>query len=316
MDSIKLTGISAEGIHGVLDFEHEKPQPFVVDAELFLDVSKAGRSDDLADTVDYGQIASRIVSVIEGEHVDLIETLAERIASSILQTAAIKRVKLTVHKPQAPIRVPFDDVSVSIERSRIADAGGGLGSGLDGGLDAADNAGADSHHVVIAMGGNIGDPVRAMRSALVAIDAVPGNQIIGISPLFKTHAWGMEDGTPDFFNAVVEITTTLTPQTLLNTLQLVEAAHGRSREVHWGSRPLDLDIIDFDGIVSFDPALTLPHPRAWQRAFVLAPLLALEPEYSLPGEHGGSVRTLLDSCPDKDSVQRVSDDWILGTERD
>jgi dihydroneopterin aldolase/2-amino-4-hydroxy-6-hydroxymethyldihydropteridine diphosphokinase len=305
MDSIKLTGICAQGKHGVLDFEHEESQPFVVDAELFLDLGRAGQSDDLADTVDYGQIASRIVSVIEGEHVDLIETLAAKIASSILQTAAVHTVKVTVHKPQAPIRVPFDDVSVTIERSRVS----------QGGSSPQPDAGEKPkpRRAVIAMGGNIGDPVHSMRSALVAIDGIPGNQIIGISPLYQTRAWGMEDGTPDFFNAVVEITTTLSPEALLDALHLIEAAHGRSREVHWGSRPLDLDIIDFDGMVRLDPQLTLPHPRAWQRAFVLAPLHDLEPDYSLPGDHGGDIGKLLAACPDRDSARRVSDDWILGT---
>ncbi|MCI1935439.1 MAG: 2-amino-4-hydroxy-6-hydroxymethyldihydropteridine diphosphokinase [Bifidobacteriaceae bacterium] len=303
MDSITLRGVSAQGTHGVLDFEHTQPQTFSVDATLFVDLSKAGASDDLADTVDYGQIAARIVRAIEGEHLDLIEALAARIADSILQTSAIRRVRVTVHKPEAPIKVPFSDVEVSIERSRVTEENT---EGPE--LPQAPT----THRVIVAMGGNLNDPATAMRSAVVAMDGIPGNQIMGISPLYRTTPWGMEEGTPDFLNAVVELSTTMEPMDLLKALQMIEAAHGRSREVHWGSRPLDLDIIDFDGAVTNNPVLTLPHPRAWQRAFVLAPMLDLDPNAVLPGEHGGKVASLLEGCPDKDAVERISDDWILG----
>ena len=114
MDQIRLTGVRAVGKHGVLDFEHERAQTFVVDATLFLDLAPAGHSDDLRDTVDYGAIAKGIVAIIEGEHVDLIEKLADRIASMILEYPAVAQTQVTVHKPSAPIVVPFDDVSVTV----------------------------------------------------------------------------------------------------------------------------------------------------------------------------------------------------------
>ena len=106
MDQIRLTGIRATGKHGVLDFEHERAQTFVVDATLFLDLAAAGSSDDLNDTVDYGAIAKGIVAIIEGEHVDLIEKLANRIVGMILGFPAVCRTQVTVHKPNAPITVP------------------------------------------------------------------------------------------------------------------------------------------------------------------------------------------------------------------
>ena len=99
MDQIRLTGIRATGKHGVLDFEHERAQTFVVDATLFLDLAAAGRSDDLNDTVDYGAVAKGIVAIIEGEHVDLIEKLANRIVGMILGFPAVCRTQVTVHKP-------------------------------------------------------------------------------------------------------------------------------------------------------------------------------------------------------------------------
>ncbi|RSX48989.1 2-amino-4-hydroxy-6-hydroxymethyldihydropteridine diphosphokinase [Bifidobacterium callimiconis] len=321
MDSIRLTGIRAEATHGVLDFEHVEPQPFIVDATMFLDLSEAGRTDDLTATVDYGQIAQRIVNVIEGEHVDLIERLAAKIADSILLSHRIRRVIVTVHKPNAPITVPFDDVSVTIERA--SDGGdepseasltAASSTAVPHASDTSDREPATPkvHSAVIAMGGNLGDVEQTLRAAVVAIDGIPGNQLTGISPLYRTAAWGMEPGTPDFLNAVIQVSTTLDKETLLSSLQTIESAHGRSHEVHWGSRPLDLDIVDYDGEISADPHLTLPHPRAWQRAFVLAPWADLDPEARLTGAHGGRIADLLEQTPDHDAVHKVSDGWILG----
>ena len=122
----------------------------------------------------------------------------------------------------------------------------------------------------------------------------------------------MADGTPEFLNAVVELETTMGSHELLAALQSIEANHGRIRENHWDSRPLDLDIIDFDGITSADPDLALPHPRAWQRAFVLAPWAALNPNAKLAGAHEGPVADLLAAAPDRNAVQLESEDWMLG----
>ena len=121
----------------------------------------------------------------------------------------------------------------------------------------------------------------------------------------------MPDGTPDFYNAVVSVTTKLSAMELLRGLQRIEAEHGRVRTDHWTSRTLDLDIIDFDGQSSDDPDLTLPHPRAWQRAFVLGPWLALEPDAELPGEHAGSVAQLLHESTDRDHIDEIADDWMV-----
>ncbi len=323
MDCITLTGVQAMGTHGVLDSEHAEPQSFVVDAVMYLDLSDATRSDDLTDTVSYAQIADRIVSIIEGEHVDLIERLAQKIADAVLLSYRIRRVIITVHKPHAPIEVSFNDVSVTIEREQ-KDALHAASYGTQQNSEyqhssqysqpRQDNLAPEvkTHTAIIAMGGNTGDVPQTLRSAVVAIDAIPGNQITGISPLYRTTAWGMDAGTPDFNNAIVEVSTTLDAKTLLGSLQMIEAAHGRTREIHWGSRPLDLDIVDFDGEVSADPDLTLPHPRAWQRAFVLAPWLDIESQAVLQGVHGGNVVDLVRFAPDRAHVERISDDWILG----
>jgi dihydroneopterin aldolase len=117
-DRITIRGIRGIGNHGVFEHERTDGQPFVVDVVLTLDTSRAGRTDDLAQTVDYGAVATDVHALIVGEPVDLIETLAERIAESCLRWDAVDQVEVTVHKPQAPIEVPFDDVEVSIVRRR------------------------------------------------------------------------------------------------------------------------------------------------------------------------------------------------------
>lgn len=117
-DEIALTGLRAFGRHGVFDFERERGQDFVVDLRLMLSTAPAARSDDVADTVHYGELAERVVAIVGGEPVNLIETLAERIADDVLADERVRMVAVTVHKPQAPIEAAFDDVAVTIRRAR------------------------------------------------------------------------------------------------------------------------------------------------------------------------------------------------------
>ncbi|MFC7219562.1 dihydroneopterin aldolase [Streptomyces polyrhachis] len=118
MDKVALHGLRARGHHGVFAHEREEGQTFVVDVELSLDSRPAAAGDDLARTVHYGVVAEEVVAVVEGEPVDLIETLAERIAAQCLKHGAVHEVTVVVHKPDAPITVPFDDVTITITRGR------------------------------------------------------------------------------------------------------------------------------------------------------------------------------------------------------
>jgi dihydroneopterin aldolase len=117
-DRITLTGLRAFGYHGVFDFERREGQEFVVDAVLELDLRPAAASDDVADTVHYGELATALAGIVTGEPVNLLETLAERLATACLADLRVGRVTITVHKPQAPIPLTFADVSVTVERSR------------------------------------------------------------------------------------------------------------------------------------------------------------------------------------------------------
>lgn len=121
-DQIRIRGIRGTGHHGVFDHERADGQEFSVDVSLDVRTAAAAGSDDLADTVDYGQVATAVHAVVVGEPVDLIETLAERIATACLAFPGVERVAVTVHKPHAPIEVPFDDVELHIVRERRDDA--------------------------------------------------------------------------------------------------------------------------------------------------------------------------------------------------
>jgi 7,8-dihydroneopterin aldolase/epimerase/oxygenase len=118
LDRVALRGLRGYGRHGVLPSERANGQPFLVDVELGLDTRRAAKSDDLTDTVDYAGLADRVVALVEGEPVNLIETLAERIAALCLEPPGVEQVQVTVHKPEAPVTVAFEDVSVTIMRSR------------------------------------------------------------------------------------------------------------------------------------------------------------------------------------------------------
>jgi dihydroneopterin aldolase len=117
-DRITLTGLRARGRHGVYDFERAQGQDFVVDVVLELDLSQAAGSDQVADTVHYGELVERLVSVVDGEPVNLIETLAQRLADICLADPRVDAATVTVHKPQAPISHQFADVAVTLRRAR------------------------------------------------------------------------------------------------------------------------------------------------------------------------------------------------------
>ncbi|MFC9971418.1 dihydroneopterin aldolase [Spirillospora sp. NPDC127200] len=118
LDLIELRGLRARGRHGCLPAERERGQEFVVDVSLGLDTAPAAAGDDLSRTVDYGSLADRLVAAIEGEPVNLIETLADRLAKICLEDPTVAAVEVTVHKPAAPVPHPFTDVAVKIRRSR------------------------------------------------------------------------------------------------------------------------------------------------------------------------------------------------------
>lgn len=273
-DRILLTGVTARGFHGVLPEERVHGQDFVIDVELVVPLGVAAATDDVLGTVHYGELAQAIVAAVERDPVDLIETLAERVARLALADERVERVIVTVHKPQAPVGVPFGDVAVRIER-------------------AADRL-LPRHHVVIALGGNLGDPAATLDAAIAALGRLPGLTVTAASAPLETVAvtvTGPDPAKPRYVNRVVVGETTLEPLALIAALLAIEQVFGRERLEHWGDRTLDLDLIAYGSERIEEPGLVVPHPRAHEREFVLAPWLEVEPDAVLPGR--GAVRDLL-----------------------
>ncbi|MFE2477312.1 2-amino-4-hydroxy-6-hydroxymethyldihydropteridine diphosphokinase [Streptomyces sp. NPDC059389] len=159
-------------------------------------------------------------------------------------------------------------------------------------VDAADTTLSNPKWAVIALGANLGNRLETLQGAVDALGDTPGLRVKAVSPVYETEPWGVEPGSqPSYLNAVVALKTTLPPSSLLERGHAIEEAFDRVREERWGPRTIDVDIVSYADVVSDDPVLTLPHPRAHQRAFVLAPWNDVDPEAQIPGR--GPVAALL-----------------------
>ncbi|MFF8031788.1 MULTISPECIES: 2-amino-4-hydroxy-6-hydroxymethyldihydropteridine diphosphokinase [unclassified Streptomyces] len=160
-------------------------------------------------------------------------------------------------------------------------------------VDAADTTLHDPKRAVVSLGANLGNRLETLQGAVDALEDTPGIRVRAVSPVYETEPWGVEPGSqPSYFNAVVVLRTTLPPSSLLERAHAVEEAFHRIRDERWGPRTLDVDIVAYADLRSDDPRLTLPHPRAHERAFVLAPWHDVEPGAELPGR--GPVAGLLE----------------------
>ena len=350
---IALKGLGALANHGVYDFERDRNQRFSADIVMW--VETAGAADDIAATVSYADIADEAMAVLTGTAVDLIETLAETIASRVMSHEGVVGTEVTVHKPDAPIDHPFADVSVTVRAGQTDAMPLSLslkgiyeaedGSVLTGEIEAYGHAQAPSpaeqeqsgalptrrdvqaahaapvhdarrpehlrsRRVVLAIGGNLGDVPVTLMHTVEALSYMEGFQIDDVSPIMRTKpvlAPGQAP-QPDYWNAVVVGSAIATPDELFAQTSRIERELGRERHERWGARTVDIDIIQIEGLASSDPVLTLPHPRAKERAFVLAPWLLCEPDAVL--EAVGRVSDLLADTPDREGIIDAVDDWL------
>lgn len=151
---------------------------------------------------------------------------------------------------------------------------------------------------VLALGSNLGERNDTLSGAVADLVDRPEVRLVAVSPVVQTKAVGGPEGQPDFLNMVIIVETSLPPLELLRHCQAVENKHLRVREVRWGPRTLDVDIIAYGDVVSSDPALTLPHPRAAERAFVLYPWSLIEPAAMLDGQRVGELAVKATDFPD------------------
>lgn len=249
-DFILLEDLEIRAFHGVLPEEKRLGQKFLLTIRMEMDLRPAGVSDDLTKSVSYAEVARGVTEVFTQTTVDLIEAAAERVARYILVTwPVIGQVTVCVKKPWAPVGLPLGAPAVSIRRGW--------------------------HRAFVALGANLGERETTLRDALCRLETEE-TKVMAVSGFHETKPVGVVD-QPDFLNAVAALRTLRTPSELLADLQAVEQAHGRTREVRWGPRTLDLDLLMYDALITDSPELVLPHPRMMERRFVLEPLCEIAP---------------------------------------
>src|SRR5699024_10257193 len=204
-DRIELRGLRVRGNHGVFDFEKREGQDFVIDVTLHTSVSRAAATDDLNETIHYGDLAEEVAGIVEDNTFDLIETLAERIADHCLRLC--DHVEVVVHKPSAPIQRAFNDVRVGVERSRTA-------------TEAGPTATAEDYVNLVT---NLGDTRDSPDQAVEAPDRHPAITVEARSSLYRTAPWGGVEQN-DFLNLGLIVTTTLSATELLAVAQGIEVA--------------------------------------------------------------------------------------------
>ena len=256
MDRLNIRNLEIFAFHGVFEHEKRNGQLFVVSASLYTDLRAAGKSDDLAKTLDYGRICHAINAYMKGNQFNLIETVAERLAEMLLvEYPTVKKVWVEVKKPNAPIELDFEAVSVDIERRW--------------------------YRVYIGLGSNLGDRAAHLNFAVRELRKVRGCRVLKASSFINSMPYGnVEQG--DFLNACLSLDTLLSAYELLDCLLEIENKAGRIRDVRWGPRTLDLDILMYEGLVMKTDRLTLPHAEMHMRDFVLRPLCEIEPDLVHP----------------------------------
>ena len=256
MDKIHIKDLEIIGFHGAIPEEKVLGQKFVLSFELDVDLRQAGKNDDLTKTVHYGELAQKVEEEFTKTSYDLIEKAAEEICEFVLLNyPLVKKVKLLLKKPWAPTRKHVEYVAVEIERKW--------------------------NKVYIAAGSNLGDKEETLKEAIYKIDKRKDCVVTKVSNFYTTDPVGYED-QDQFVNCVFEIITLQTPSELMDTLLEVEKDFKRERIIRWGPRTLDLDIIFYNDIISYDEHILIPHPRAHERQFVMKPMCDINPYYVHP----------------------------------
>lgn len=265
-DKIKIKDLEVYARHGVFPEENKLGQKFLISAVLSVNTRKAGKTDDLASSVDYGGICRFIDSYMKTHTYKLLERAAEELARELLlRTAHLEKIALEIKKPWAPVGLPLKTVSVKIKRRW--------------------------HTVYIALGSNIGERKSYLDGAVRALNQLDDTEVIKVSSYYETAPYGMTEQA-DFLNACLMLRTLSEPQELLEALMEIEQAAGRERTVHWGPRTLDLDIIFYDDRILETENLCIPHMEMHKRQFVLEPLHEIAP-YKRHPVYGKTVREML-----------------------
>lgn len=251
MDEIIIENLRVYAYHGVYREENETGQNFYVNAVLYTDTRQAGREDKLELTTNYGKVCRFLHGFLRENTFRLLEAAAEAAAEAVLLAfPRIEKITLEIRKPEAPIKLEFESVSVKITRGW--------------------------HTVCLAAGSNMGDKRKYIEEGMDTLAKDEKCRMFIKSELVSTTAYGGVE-QDDFLNGAFAIRTLYTPQELLERLHEIERAAGRERSLRWGPRTLDLDILFYDDLVLDTQVLQIPHIDMQNRDFVLRPLSEIMP---------------------------------------
>lgn len=251
MDCIKIEQLEVFAYHGCNEEEKINGQKFYVDANLYSDVKTPGVSDCLEETVNYSKACKFISRFMTENRFNLIEAVAEQTTRALLKEfPKIRAVDFTINKPDAPIKLPFGNVAVCVQRKW--------------------------HKVYLSIGSNMGDREAYLNQAIDGLYDDDNCRVLSVSNFIETEPYGPVP-QDNYLNGCVEIETLYSPQELLKAVHGIEAEAERKREVHWGPRTLDIDIILYDDEIVQEQDLMIPHVEMHKRLFVLEPLNQIAP---------------------------------------
>lgn len=270
MDKIIIENLEIIAEHGVFKEEKFLGQKFIVSLEMKTDTREAGKTGNLNASTHYGFVSDDVEKLLTSQSFDLIETCAEKTAEMILtKYPLISEVKVVIKKPWAPIRKHFDFVAVEITRKW--------------------------HTAYLSLGTNMGDKKKNLLEAAEKIGNLENTKIIAQSTIIETEPFGYTEQDM-FLNSCLEIKTLFTPRELLKELLGIELQMGRVREIKWGPRIIDIDILFFDDEIIGEADLAVPHPWICERMFVLEPLSEIAPNFVHPLEKKtvGTLKRILE----------------------
>ncbi len=256
LDEIRIENLKVFAHHGVYEEENLRGQYFYVNTVLYTNTRPAGKADDLTQSTNYGEVCHFIHDYMQNNTFKLIETVAEGLAEEILlRFPLVQSLDMEVRKPDAPVGLPFESVSVKIHRGW--------------------------HRAYIALGSNMGDKEKYITGAIEKLSGDKEVRMGKVSGLLVTKPYGGVE-QDDFLNGVLQMDTLWSPGELLARLHEIEKEADRRREIHWGPRTLDLDILLYDDLVYEDEELIIPHVDMANRYFVLKPLSEIAPNLRHP----------------------------------
>lgn len=274
MEKITIKDLQVYAHHGVYEREMKNGQNFMISATIYADVKKAAANDELEETIDYGKVCHFMHACFTSHTFKLIEAAADKMSKEVLlRFPNIKKIVIEVKKPDAPIGLPFDYVSVTKE--------------------------AAWHRVYLSVGSNLGEKSQNIEDGIQALNGREDCKVLEVSSIFKSKPYGKLD-QDEFLNGAVMIDTILEPNDLLRVIKEIEEKAGKGHTVRWGPRTLDFDILFYDQLVLDSKELQIPHVDMENRDFVLVPLAELG-EYMRHPVTGNTVRQMIENLKARSS---------------